>query len=292
MHAKCDRCGASAPKVETGKPTLCELCEPLTQSQEEARAEAISFDAMSLEALIQNAGPRIADRGSRTSLEIVGGPHPFLGAPVVPAQRRSYGLWIALGLMAGVVLTLSSTALIQASSRAPTVASDAAPDALASIAHKVAGAQERDVNVGRDEEPTPDAVSGAAETAEPEVAPEPAATPARPTTPRPAPATPGAGTTTPSRPTGLRAAPNRDEVAAAMARTQLAVERCVDIEMYGARVVVRVDFRGSDGEVAHAQVTDGDVAPEIRSCIARAARDAEVGPFARERFTVVYPYVL
>ena len=57
------------------------------------------------------------------------------------------------------------------------------------------------------------------------------------------------------------------------------------------RVVVEVTF-ASEGSVRSASVTGGDVPPPVRSCVARALRQAHVPPFTRASFRVTYPFML
>lgn len=94
---------------------------------------------------------------------------------------------------------------------------------------------------------------------------------------RPAPVAPPART--------LPATPSRADVVGAMRALEAPVRACGD---GNATVHFRFD---SDGSVASATV-DGTLPPEARTCVARAARGARVPAFARDSFSVTYPFRL
>ncbi len=82
--------------------------------------------------------------------------------------------------------------------------------------------------------------------------------------------------------------PTRAAVRIAMTALSARVERCSD-EPRGM-VQTRVTFLGESGRAASVQVVDSTLPAEMRSCIAEALEDAELPPFAQERFTVAFPY--
>ena len=84
--------------------------------------------------------------------------------------------------------------------------------------------------------------------------------------------------------------PARDIVRDALLAVHSEVEQCRDLTLYGSTVTARIVFRGDTGRVAHAQVNDTHVPAEVRSCIARAARTAELPPFGQDTFVVRYPF--
>ena len=55
---------------------------------------------------------------------------------------------------------------------------------------------------------------------------------------------------------------------------------------------VRIVFSGSNGHVTSANVSGGNFAGPVRSCIARAVRGARVPPFRQATFSVNYPFRL
>ncbi|HJL16147.1 MAG TPA: hypothetical protein RMH99_10845 [Sandaracinaceae bacterium LLY-WYZ-13_1] len=83
--------------------------------------------------------------------------------------------------------------------------------------------------------------------------------------------------------------PRRSDVEAAMASIRRDVAACGDAQTQGYVARVRFTF-ASSGRVRHA-VAQGVRGPAA-SCIARAARGAELRPFARDRFVVEYPFQL
>lgn len=295
MHAQCERCGASVPtRVESATRILCEICEPMTESAERRDAERDSV--IGLEALIRRAGARPVERDDRISLEIVGAPHPDLGArPSVSTRRRPSVVWLAVGLLAGIVLTLSGTGLIRASAWGsdPSASAPARVELRREPSDKVlaeepspAPRHQRVAPPPRVEEPEveePQLEAPEPETTEPETA-EPETTSAPPSRPR---------AETPAPRSGLPNAPTRAEVGAALAGRRDAIARCVEPAPPGSRAIVRVRFAGATGRVTHAEVTGGgDLPPEARSCIALATRDASVPRFDRDHIVVDYPYVL
>ncbi len=103
--------------------------------------------------------------------------------------------------------------------------------------------------------------------------------------------TPDVAPRRPARPTAPVGpeTPGRGDVRRAMDGVSAAVRGCGD---GGAgRVVVEVTF-ASEGSVRSASVTGGDVPPPVRSCVARALRQAHVPPFTRASFRVTYPFML
>lgn len=84
--------------------------------------------------------------------------------------------------------------------------------------------------------------------------------------------------------------PSRSNVTSAMASVAGAVRACGN----GARGMapVRLVFRGDTGRVTSAEVNAPSLPPEVRSCIARAARGARVPPFTQDTFRVDYPFSL
>lgn len=86
------------------------------------------------------------------------------------------------------------------------------------------------------------------------------------------------------------ATPSRSDIVSAMGAVAGAVRACGN----GSRGLapVRIVFRGESGRVTSAEVTAPSLSPEVRSCIARAARGARVPPFTQETFRVDYPFSL
>jgi len=83
--------------------------------------------------------------------------------------------------------------------------------------------------------------------------------------------------------------PSRAHVVAAMRSVSPEVSRCAGSD----RGMATVRFRfSSDGQVESASVVGGSLPPASRSCVATAARRAEVPPFARPSFSVNYPFRL
>lgn len=82
--------------------------------------------------------------------------------------------------------------------------------------------------------------------------------------------------------------PSRAETAAAIARVTPSVRACA-ADQAGTVVELRFVF-ASTGRVttAHVESRSTRLTPQQRSCIARAARRAEVASFARPRFEVTY----
>ncbi|MBX3271172.1 MAG: DUF4339 domain-containing protein [Sandaracinaceae bacterium] len=86
----------------------------------------------------------------------------------------------------------------------------------------------------------------------------------------------------------LPSTPSRDDVVAAMRALEAPVRACGD----GSVRSMQVDFRfASSGALTRADVR-GDVAEPVRACVARAARGARVPAFARDSFSVTYPFRL
>jgi hypothetical protein len=85
-------------------------------------------------------------------------------------------------------------------------------------------------------------------------------------------------------------APSRSDVVAAMGSVSSAVRACGS----GSAGVapVRVVFGGESGRVTSAEVLSSNLPPEVRSCVARAVREARVPPFAQSTFRVDYPFRL
>ena len=106
-----------------------------------------------------------------------------------------------------------------------------------------------------------------------------AAPAAQPVTPTPAPPAPG-----------LPERPSRADVAVAMDRVAPGIRACGE-GLGGERVHLFFQFR-SNGTVRSALVEGTRAAPDQRSCMARAAREASVPPFAQESLSVGYPFTL
>lgn len=85
------------------------------------------------------------------------------------------------------------------------------------------------------------------------------------------------------------ATPSRSDVLAAMNSVAGAVSACSN----GVRgtAPVRITFAGSTGRVTNAEV-QGNLPPQVRSCIARAVRSARVPQFTQTSFSVNYPFRL
>lgn len=84
--------------------------------------------------------------------------------------------------------------------------------------------------------------------------------------------------------------PSRAEVTSALNGVADAVRACGN-GTHGM-APVRVTFSGETGRVESAEVIGGTLAPEVRSCVARAARNAHVSRFRRATFRVDYPFRL
>lgn len=114
-----------------------------------------------------------------------------------------------------------------------------------------------------------------------------AATPTR-SVPAPTSSTPAPVSVAPDGP-ALAEMPGRADVRAALDSIKAEVEACAQPADTGRLAHVRVTF-GSDGRALHA-VVDG-VSGATASCIARAARSAQVPPFTRAHFAVAAPFTL
>jgi len=113
----------------------------------------------------------------------------------------------------------------------------------------------------------------------PDQAANEAAPAAQPVTPTPAPPAPG-----------LPERPSRVDVAVAMDRVAPGIRACAE-GLGGERVHLFFHFR-SNGTVRSALVEGTRAAPDQRSCMARAAREASVPPFAQDSLSVRYPFTL
>lgn len=83
--------------------------------------------------------------------------------------------------------------------------------------------------------------------------------------------------------------PSREDVQAAMSSVRPAIQACAQPADRGQQPIVRFTFVGS-GRASHA-VASGVGGPTA-SCIARAAREASVPAFSRDRFVVEFPFQL
>ncbi len=82
--------------------------------------------------------------------------------------------------------------------------------------------------------------------------------------------------------------PTRNDVVGAMNSVAGAVRACGEDGSHGL-APVSVVF-GNDGRVANASVTSATLPPDVKSCVARAVRDARVPRFAQSSFRVNYPF--
>jgi hypothetical protein len=88
----------------------------------------------------------------------------------------------------------------------------------------------------------------------------------------------------------LPESPSRSSVTRALGSVERDVRACALDESGSAPT--RVAFQGATGRVQSAQVNAPSLPEHVRRCIERAVRGVQVEPFARESFSVVYPYRL
>jgi predicted Zn finger-like uncharacterized protein len=86
----------------------------------------------------------------------------------------------------------------------------------------------------------------------------------------------------------LPSTPSRGDVVSAMNAVSAPVRACGNGA--GGTVPVRIVFSGTTGRVQSAEAQGTTVAPEVRSCVARAVRDAHVPRFGQSTFSVTYPF--
>lgn len=278
----CHRCGARAPRGPSGR-SICARCA--------VRAEPRS-SAPELDELRRRAG---VDDAERISLPFLpSSPDTRLVAPVLERRSRRIPLgWpaLALTLALGVSMGASAAVLVHATSQpAP---ADTATRAGPTPEPATPRPEPSGVAVAPEEpaaEPTPEAEPEA----EPVVtAPAPALRPAhRPRRPAPESEVAPEPAPNPTPRPAVAERPSRAAVRDAFLRVHDGVQACGDVELIGTTVVARVIFDAGTGRARFAQVTDAHVPPQVRSCVARVARDAQVEPFGGADLTVVYPFRL
>lgn len=279
-ESTCHRCGARARRGPSSR-AICARCA----------AEPFRGSVPELDELTRSDATPVDER---ISLELIHSIDTGLAAPILERSRRSIP-WksLALVLLLGVTVGVAGTATV-----GQVVARDAKPEVAIVLDAKTGSAVEAPA-----EEPDPPSAVADPEDEAPapvveEVAP-PAPSPAprrtrvatsrSAATPSPAPAV----TSTPApRPVSSAPLPTRAAVRQAFLAVHDDVQQCGDVEQIGTVVIARVVFSGETGQVLHAQVTDANVAPEIRSCVARVARGAEVSRFGQDTLTVTYPFTL
>jgi predicted Zn finger-like uncharacterized protein len=82
--------------------------------------------------------------------------------------------------------------------------------------------------------------------------------------------------------------PSRDETLAAMRGVEAAVRACAATETITGTAEVAINVAGATGRVTSATVTG--ITGTVGSCIARAVRNARFPRFAKQTFTIKYPY--
>jgi len=275
----CHRCGARAPRGSSRR-AICARCA--------ARAEPRN-SAPELDELRRRAG---VDDEPRISLPFLApSPDPRLAAPILERRPRRFAIgWpaLALALVLGVSVGASAAVLAHVATRAapePAAHGEVTPGPPAPSPEPAAVAT-------RPPAPPPEVKPEepeAEEVVEVAVAPTPRPV-RRPRTPEPARAADPAPAIPAPAPATAR--PSRAAVRDAFLRVHDGVQACGEIELVGTTVVARVIFDATTGRARFAQVTDARVPPEVRSCVARVARDAQVEPFAGADLTVVYPFRL
>lgn len=290
-RSQCERCLAPTPSLSPSLRTICVRCATLSPS---GRESAIDLAALT------------GARDERISLEIAGVVDESLAPPPI-TTRRSFApvLWVGLGALLGALSFASGDFVLNHAEASLAAARQATTyDAVVTPPERDATEPSADVpssNESEDStsevtppEPTPVETPSVEEGLEEEVEPEPVTRPrqrSRAPAERTEPVAPTPAERPPA-PVALTPLPSRASVRGAFARVRGGIERCGEVEHIGSVVTARVTFDGTTGRVAHAQITDATVPPEVRSCVARGAREVRVEPFAREQFIVLYPFRL
>ncbi|MCB9594541.1 MAG: hypothetical protein H6719_17545 [Sandaracinaceae bacterium] len=273
----CHRCGARAPRGPSRR-SICARC-----ASAPARASVPELDELAT---------LPTPRDERISFGLIEGFDASLAAPVLDTRPRPPWRGLAIVLLLGLSLGGLGTITVQ-----QVTATEAKPGVALVLDAKAVGpvAPAVQPEVAEPEVASP-TVEPAAPAAPEPAAPEPTPRPRRASTSRPAatpePAPVAEPTPAPAPRPSIAELPTRQVVRAAFIRIHDDVQQCGDVEQIGTTVIARVTFSGETGRVRYAEVVDASVPPDVRSCVARVARAAQVEPFAREDLRVDYPFRL
>jgi hypothetical protein len=294
MSSQCERCGSPAPAIETATHAFCESCAAGASTGARNSSELLF-------SLRPPALPHASDDSSLASLardlpdDARVSVLPLIGPLTMPVPTITPPAWSAKRAF----LTAIPFAMFVASAAMFVGSAMFALDAREREARMVAFAEgavlAQEIVPVIPAEVAIDAPAVQPVVAPPVIAPptvvdppapiEPIVRRARPTPQRPAPEPVVAVEPAPveERPV----LPSRVAVRNALRSLEAEIALCSDGTHGTANT--RITFLGQSGRASHAEVTQGG-SPEVRSCIARTARNAELPPFSQERFTVAYPF--
>ena len=332
MDAQCERCGVPVEPIASATHAFCDRCASVASTGARSSSSLLFMvrrhrdrtSLVTLDELRERASARPDERVSLPLLSLTGAPRL-----TIPRVARRRALWPMLSVaVAGILLVGSGALAWKASERSVTGVTASRSDKAVGPMHapldtaleptletidppSVETEPSEPAPTDRIAEPAPSEPASTERTAAPaprrarivpSVRVAPTATPTP--TPRdanasaddgaldldalagPRPASPA------PRDPSLATLPAQAAVARAFGSVRSRVEACSEPSLAGTVVVARVSFRGDTGEATYAEVTGATVSPEVRSCIATAARDVEVPRFAQDRFVVTYPFRL
>lgn len=279
MSSLCERCGLPAPAIDTASHAFCDDCAARASTGARTSSELL----FSLRPPPLPSRTAAVDPEDRISLPMPGAivmPVPTIAPPAWSAKRAFFTALPYATFIASALLFVGAASLaLDAREREARMVSIAES---AMLEHEVDRVIPDEVEL--DLAPAGVPVAVAPSVVEPAEIEAPAR---RPRLARRAPAPELAPPAPVETEEALPAIPTRESVRSALRSVEAEVALCSDGSHGTANT--RITFLGRTGAASHAEVFEGP-SPEVRSCIARAARGAELPRFSQERFTVVFPY--